>query len=197
MALTLPSPTPQILDSLFGILCNYKPSLCNNILASLFGPDNNLNTSRLDVYATHWPDSTSVQNIIHWWEIKFRQLMKFFEKNAWYSTFRSLSHFCRIQNARSGKFADFYGVEYDPHNIPCPVAVYYGTSDYLAVPQDVQQLISRLPVVADSAEVTGFAHLDFVWSPTAYNTFYRKLLALLEKYNSPHFFAGEMHRKSH
>jgi hypothetical protein len=80
----------------------------------------------MGTFTAHWPDRTSVKNMVQW-----------------------------IQNARTGGFNDFAQNPYQPQNIHgVPIAVFYGTADYLADPSDVQNLISQLSSVVYTKEVT-------------------------------------------
>jgi len=149
------TPTTGLLDLLLATTCLENPQLCNNILGSLFGPDNNLDPNRMDVYTAHWPDKTSVQNLIHW-----------------------------LENTRSGQFQAYNnGPDYIPSQITCPVAVFYGSNDYLADPVDVQTLISATgSSIVFTQEIEGFAHMDFTWAYSAATQVYPDVLNLLQKY---------------
>jgi len=145
------APTKVVLDRIFGRLCKLTPSICNFALEPLFGPDSNLNSTRMGVYTAHWPDITSIKNMIHW-----------------------------IQNARSGGFNDFIGVPYNLDNIKTPVFICSGTQDYLAGVEDVDTLKNKLgQALTASWTVEGFAHMDFVWSEKAAELVYSKILGIL------------------
>ena len=106
---------------------------CDLFLFSLIGRDSgtnyNLNQTRLDLYTTHTPAGTSVQNFVHW-----------------------------IQEMRSGKFGKFdYGLvgnlerygslhapQYDVSNINVPMAIISGAQDALADPYDVHYFLGKL-----------------------------------------------------
>jgi len=148
------APTKVVLDRVFGVLCKTTPILCNFGLETLFGPDVNLNKSRMGVYTAHWPDITSLKNMIHW-----------------------------IKNARNGQFEDFFGVPYLLGHIKTPISVFSGTQDYLADVADVEHLKNELKSsLVHNKTVVGFAHMDFVWSEKAATLVYPDVLALINKY---------------
>eukprot|EP01111_Echinosteliopsis_oligospora_P004776 TRINITY_DN1784_c1_g1_i1.p1 TRINITY_DN1784_c1_g1~~TRINITY_DN1784_c1_g1_i1.p1 ORF type:complete len:354 (-),score=71.64 TRINITY_DN1784_c1_g1_i1:72-1133(-) len=147
------SPSPSVLSRFLGVQCEITPSLCNSALSELFGPTDNLNSSRMGIYTAHWPDRTSTKNMIQW-----------------------------IQNARSGGYNNFYNQPYNVSEIGVPVAVLYGTDDYLADPVDVQSLISQIPQLLTSQQVDSYAHMDFVWASSAVNIVYPTVLQVLEKF---------------
>jgi len=147
-------PTPEVLQTVLGTVCKLTPNLCNNVLGSLFGTSTKLNTSNINVYTAHWPDSTSVQNMIHW-----------------------------LRNTRDKDFENYSGVSYFPQYLNVPTAIYYGNSDYLADPQDIQMLIRTVGNdVFYSQLVTGYTHMDFTWSYTASTAVYPSLIQALKKY---------------
>lgn len=147
-------PTPQILHSLLGSVCSVTPAICNNVLGSLFGTSTMLNTSRLPVFTAHWPDSTSIQNLIHW-----------------------------IRSTRDKNFENFNGTSYFPQYLGTKMALYYGDSDYLGDPQDIQRLLDAAGTNAVySKKISGYTHMDFTWSYTAASSVYSDILTILKKY---------------
>jgi len=149
-------PTPDFLSKALGIQCIITPSLCNNLLGSLFGDSGRLDKSRMGVFTAHWPDMTSRQNMIHW-----------------------------IQNARSGDFGAFDGSSYDISNIRIPTAVYYGTSDYLGDTMDVADVLNYLTDAGQlvDSQSYDYAHMDFVWANDAAYSVYPRVLTLLSTYS--------------
>jgi len=148
-------PTPDAIHTILGSVCTVTPSICNNVMGSLFGTSSKLNTSRIPVYTAHWPDSTSVQNLIHW-----------------------------IKSTRDKNFEMMNGTLYHPENLGTNFVVYYGDSDLLADQQDVQKLISSIgSKTAFSMLLPGYTHMDFTWSYTAASNVYFSMLSILKKFN--------------
>lgn len=147
------SPTQEVLNHFLGFQCTITPALCNSALSMLFGPTTNLNSSRMGIYTDHWPDRTSTKNMVQW-----------------------------IQNARSGGFNNFFDQPYNASSIEVPVAVYYGTDDYLGDPKDVLYLLSQIPNIVYSQQIDTYAHMDFVWASSAVDLVYPSVLQILSKY---------------
>jgi len=160
---------PEAIHMLFPDLCFLDPSLCDQVFDLLFGPSLNLNNSRLSYYVTYEPNPTSTKNIAHW-----------------------------AQGVRSGAFCKYdYGYqgnmrqygqptppEYKLQNFPknLPVALFTGSNDVLADPQDAALLLSQLPGTAYVHNEPSYAHMDFLWSPDAKEKIYPLILKLLQTY---------------
>lgn len=54
-------------------LCSRQPALCLNLLTAIAGYNpGNLDAGRLPVYLAHTPAGTSVQNMVHWAQVRCR-----------------------------------------------------------------------------------------------------------------------------
>ncbi|KAK2505408.1 hypothetical protein MC885_005364 [Smutsia gigantea] len=142
--------------------------LCKNVLFIFCGFDNkNLNTSRLDVYLSHNPAGTSVQNVLHW-----------------------------TQAARSGKFQAFnwgspvQNMMHHDQPIPpiynvtamnVPTAVWNGGNDLLADPGDVDVLLTKLPNLIHHKKIPPYNHLDFIWAMDAPQEIYNEIISMMGK----------------
>lgn len=144
--------------------------LCENIMFILGGYDEKqMNTSRIPVYTSHTPAGTSVKNIIHY-----------------------------AQSVDSGKFQMFnYGPDenfrrynqseppvFNVSKILSPVALFSGTSDWLAVPSDVIKLKQELPNVVLHEIIDGWEHLDFIWAMNSPIVCYNGVIDVLKKYSN-------------
>jgi len=59
-------PNTALLDILLPGLCDIDPSACTNFLCLIMGCDSSdWKTTRYDVYVSHDPAGTSVQNMVH------------------------------------------------------------------------------------------------------------------------------------
>jgi len=63
-----------------------------------------------------------------------------------------------------------------------PLALFTGTNDYLADPLDVRELIAQLPITPYYHNEPTYAHVDFIWAPSAAKQIYPKILALMDLY---------------
>ncbi|XP_059332904.1 lipase member M-like [Ammospiza nelsoni] len=138
---------------------------CANLLFLLGGyNEKNLNMTRLDVYTSHYPDGTSVKNIMHW-----------------------------AQVIKSGEFKAFdYGSEnraryhqdtpplYPLEEMPVPTAVWSGGQDWAADWRDVLQLLPRISHLVTYTHIPDWNHWDFVWGLDAPGRLYSSMLSLME-----------------
>lgn len=71
-----------------------------------------------------------------------------------------------------------YPPEYNPEVIDMPLSLYWGQNDWLAMPEDVFSLESKLPNVYDSFEVDWeqWNHMDFIYGIDAYTLVYPQVL---------------------
>ncbi|NWR21831.1 LIPM Lipase, partial [Emberiza fucata] len=120
--------------------------------------------TRLDVYTSHYPDGTSVKNIILW-----------------------------AQVIKSGEFKEFdYGSEnraryhqdtpplYRLEEMPVPTAVWSGGQDWAADWRDVLQLLPRISHLVTYTHIPDWNHWDFVWGLDAPGRLYSSILRLME-----------------
>ncbi|KAF4800916.1 Lipase member M [Turdus rufiventris] len=141
----------------------HKP--CVNLLFLLSGyNEKNLNVTRLDVYTSHYPDGTSVKNIIHW-----------------------------AQVVKSGEFKAFdYGSEnparyhqdtpplYRVEEMPVPTAVWSGGQDWAADWRDVLLLLPHITHLIAYTHIPDWNHWDFIWGLDAPGRLYSSILKMME-----------------
>jgi len=159
------------LKYLFEIVCAEDPIICENVIEAICGPHKGaFNETRMPVVVAHEPGGTSVQNMAHW-----------------------------SQEVISGEFIHYdYGKDgnlkhynqttpplYDYSKLPnLPIALFSGSEDELADPQDVSNLAKKIPNLVYWQILKQYAHLDFVWCITAYIDMYPNVLQLIQNYTS-------------
>ncbi|NXF95836.1 LIPM Lipase, partial [Eubucco bourcierii] len=153
----------RFLPKLCGHPLLHKP--CANLFFLLGGyNEKNLNMTRLDVYTAHFPDRTSVKNIIHW-----------------------------IQVRRSGEFKAFsYGSEnqaryhqetplsYQVEKMPVPTVLWSGGQDWVADLKDIHLLLPRITHLVAYTDIPDWNHWDFIWGLDAPGRLYSRILELME-----------------
>ncbi|XP_043465856.1 lipase 1-like isoform X2 [Leptopilina heterotoma] len=72
--------------------------------------------------------------------------------------------------------------KYSLEKATLPVAILYGSRDFLAAPKDVGLLIKVLPNVIYSKLIKGYSHFDFLIGINVRSKVYEKTLELLERY---------------
>uniref|UniRef100_A0A8C5WHY9 Lipase n=1 Tax=Leptobrachium leishanense TaxID=445787 RepID=A0A8C5WHY9_9ANUR len=123
--------------------------LCSNIFFVLCGfNEKNLNINRVDVYTTHCPAGTSVQNMLHWHQnVKSGKLQAF----DW---------------GRRGNQAHYNQSTppgYNVNDMTVPTALWSGGNDWLADPKDVAVLLPQVRNLVYHKEIPEWEHLDFIW----------------------------------
>ncbi|XP_075390113.1 gastric triacylglycerol lipase-like isoform X2 [Tenrec ecaudatus] len=140
--------------------------LCSNALFILGGFDSqNLNMSRLDVYLSHNPAGTSVQNVLHWSQVVRSGEFQAFD---WGSPVQNTMHY----NQPTPPF-------YDVTAMRVPIALWSGGNDVLADPQNVNLLLPKLSNVIYSKKIALYNHLDFIWAVTAPQEIYNDIVSMI------------------
>lgn len=108
--------------------------LCANIFFLICGfNEKNLNMSRVDVYTTHCPAGTSVQNMLHWTQVvKYHKLQAF----DWGSSDKNYFHY-------NQSYPPLYSIK-DMH---LPTALWSGGKDWLADTSDISILLTEIPTL--------------------------------------------------
>ncbi|XP_017365604.1 gastric triacylglycerol lipase isoform X3 [Cebus imitator] len=140
--------------------------VCSNALFIFCGFDSkNFNTSRLDVYLSHNPAGTSVQNIFHWTQaVKSGK----FQAYDWGSPAQNMMHYNQPK-------PPYYNVT----AMNVPIAVWNGGNDLLADPQDVGILLPKLPNLIYHKEIPFYNHLDFIWAMDAPQEVYNEIVSMM------------------
>ncbi|CAI5453277.1 unnamed protein product [Caenorhabditis angaria] len=147
-----------------------ESDLCDNILFLIAGPESNqLNQTRVPIYVSHTPAGTSTQNIVHWLQMVRHGGTPMYD----YGTKGNKKHY-----GQSNVPA------YDFTNIKRPMYLYWGDSDWLADPTDIQEFL--LPhlnpsyIVANN-KLADYNHLDFIWGLRAPDDIYKPIIDLVRK----------------
>jgi lysosomal acid lipase/cholesteryl ester hydrolase len=165
-------PNDAFIKILDAVVCekDWLDEICGNIFFLICGFDSqNMNMSRIAVYGGHTPAGTSVKDAVH-----FSQEVR-------------SGKFCKYDYGKQGNIKQ-YGQptppEYDVTKITLPIALFTGTKDWLADPQDVKGLIPKLKNIALHKNIETYDHLDFIWGVNAYQTIYPDIVQLFWKYNA-------------
>ncbi|XP_042118722.1 lysosomal acid lipase/cholesteryl ester hydrolase [Peromyscus maniculatus bairdii] len=143
--------------------------LCTNIFFLICGfNEKNLNTSRVEVYTTHCPAGTSVQNMMHWSQVVKYQKFQAFD---WGSSDKNYFHYNQS-----------YPPPYDLRNMSIPTALWSGDRDWLADTSDINILLTQIPNLVYHKRIPEWEHLDFLWGLDAPWRMYNEIVSLLRKY---------------
>ena len=67
--------------------------------------------------------------------------------------------------------------------IKIPIALFTGSNDWLADPEDVKNLLPKLTNIAFHKNIDDYDHLDFIWGVNAYQVIYPDIVRLFWQYN--------------
>lgn len=143
--------------------------LCANIFFLICGfNERNLNMSRVDVYATHCPAGTSVQNMLHWGQVVKHNKFQAFD---WGSSDKNYFHYNQSNPPM-----------YNVKNMSVPTALWSGGRDWLADTSDVNILLTEIPHLVYHKHIPEWEHLDFLWGLDAPWRVYDEIVNIMRKY---------------
>ncbi|NXB73165.1 LIPM Lipase, partial [Donacobius atricapilla] len=139
---------------------------CAKRIFRVGGPDkNNLNMSRLDVYMSHFPDYTSVKNLLHWGQTAKTAQFKQFDYGP-----RNLEKYRRLR-------PPLYQIE----AMRVPVAVWSGGHDWVTPPVETDRLLSHLTNIVHHEHFPDWNHFDHHWGLNAPQRLYRQMVTLMKE----------------
>uniref|UniRef100_A0A8C2YRV3 Lipase n=3 Tax=Chinchilla lanigera TaxID=34839 RepID=A0A8C2YRV3_CHILA len=152
-------------------VCNHKILwiICSEFMSLWAGFNKkNMNMSRMDVYMSHAPTGSSVQNILH-----LKQLYRADEFRAydWGSEAENMQRYNQSQPP-----------VYDLTALKVPTAVWAGGRDILVTPQDVARILPQIGNLCYFQMLPDWNHFDFVWGLDAPQRLYHKIIALMKDY---------------
>ncbi|XP_068113603.1 lysosomal acid lipase/cholesteryl ester hydrolase-like isoform X2 [Hyperolius riggenbachi] len=143
--------------------------ICGNVFFLLCGfNEKNLNMTRVDVYSSHCPAGTSVQNMIHWAQAVKSGELKAFD----WGTKGNLIHYNQTT-------PPFYCVK----DMKVPTALWSGGHDWLADQKDMALLLTQISDLVYHKEIPEWEHLDFIWGLDAPERVYSEIIQLLKTYS--------------
>ncbi|XP_048191350.1 lipase member J isoform X4 [Perognathus longimembris pacificus] len=123
--------------------------------------------SRFDVYFSHNPAGTSVQNILHWSQLRYTTHLKAFD---WGSTVLNLVHFNKTTPP-----------SYNVTNMNVTTATWNGEKDLLADPEDVNILYSEITNLIYHKSIPHYNHMDFLFGLDAYHQVYHEIIDIIQE----------------
>ncbi|XP_058155489.1 lipase member N [Dasypus novemcinctus] len=150
-------------------ICNHKILwvICSEFMSLWAGFNmKNFNTSRMDVYLSHAPTGSSVQNILH---IKQLYLSNEVRAYDWGNKAKNMYHYNQSHPPR-----------YDLTAMKVPTAIWAAGKDVLATPQDVARIIPQIQNLSYFKLLPDWNHCDFIWGLDAAQRLYSKIIALMK-----------------
>ncbi|KAG9464438.1 hypothetical protein GDO78_019928 [Eleutherodactylus coqui] len=164
-------PQTELIKWLATHFCTHEviKQICGNIFFVLCGfNEKNLNMTRVDVYSTHCPSGTSVQNMIHWAQAVKSGELKAFD----YGWKGNILHYNQT-------VPPFYCVK----DMKIPTALWSGGNDWLADRKDMALLLTQVSNLVYHKEIPDWEHLDFIWGLDAPERMYNEILYILKKFS--------------
>lgn len=158
-------PTTQLQVQLARYFCGsiITNMFCTNILMLMTGPESKqLNDTRLPVYIAHTPAGTSVRTVAHFGQMHNSGKFQMYDYG---------------HKDNEGHYHQKSPPSYDLTKIKTPISLYWGGQDWLADPQDVEELAPRLRNLAANVYLPHFNHIDFIWGLHASEEIYMPIFA--------------------
>ncbi|NXF06457.1 LIPM Lipase, partial [Smithornis capensis] len=155
----------DILKQVISSLCTYPifKRICSLVLYLPGGFTNSLNVSRMDVYLSRYPDSTSLKNMLHWRQLYQTGEFKYYDYGS-----DNMLHY----NQTTPPF-------YELENMKAPLAAWYGSKDWISAPEDVNITLPHITNIVYKKYIPGFVHFDFLWGEQVYEQVYKEMLELM------------------
>jgi len=167
----LPPPQNGFIKRSIAWIIDIFPFLSNDVIKILCGKSQDtkhaLIKRSLPNFGENEPGGTSMQNVCHWTQVvRAKRFQKY--------------DYGKAENFR--RYQAFQPPGYDVSLIPTtlPKALFYGSNDTLADPQDVAHLISMLGNGVYSKELKNYDHVDYLWDIDATTTLYPEIIRLLK-----------------
>lgn len=164
----------RIVQTLISFGCSSGlAGVCKNAIFMLTGfNEEQMDTERIPVYMSHTPAGTSAWNLLHFMQgIKSQKFAKFDMGSS------------RDNLARYGTMEP---PEYPLEKITNPyIALFSSLNDWMASPQDVMLLKTRLrvPLVDDyTLPPVKWNHMDFLWGKDQHQWINKRVIELLARY---------------
>ncbi|CAK6436300.1 unnamed protein product [Pipistrellus nathusii] len=150
-------------------ICNNKilRVICREVMDLWAGLiRNNLNMSRMDVYMSHSPTGSSIQNVLH-----IKQLYRSNEFRAydWGSEAENMRHYNQSRPP-----------VYDLTAMTVPTAIWVGGNDVLITIQDVARILPQIRNLHYFQFLPDWNHVDFIWGLDAPARMYNTILDLMK-----------------
>lgn len=164
-------PSNEFTRFIFRDICSSsKLSLmfCETLLFMVYGFDyGQLNMTQAPVQLAHIPAGSSFKQFVHIFQLTASREFQQFD----YGTFGNLK-------AYQSETPPAYPV----NNITTPIAIIYGTNDWLSNFRDVEIFIKNVPSVFDVYKIPyeRWNHMDYLFAKEANSMVYNKVLALVK-----------------
>ncbi|XP_075260479.1 lipase member J-like [Convolutriloba macropyga] len=161
-------PSTSITRAVGRTVCSIAPLFCELVTFTFAGIDfYAYNRTRSDVFYSHFPAGTSLQDVNHWAQMIHSGDTQMYD----YGWHDNKKHYGQHT-------APIYNIS----TLDIPVSLFSGGRDWLADPKDVEKLRADInhTIVYDNT-LDRFDHLDFVWGTTAKDRVYKEIILQIRK----------------
>ncbi|XP_077206481.1 lipase member M-like [Paroedura picta] len=151
-------------------LCSRRfwDKICSKLLFMAGGIDqNNVNMSRMDVYAAHLPGCTSLKNLLHWAQVIQSGALKPFDYGS--------------KNIE--KYNQTIPPSYKVKDMKVPTVIWSGGQDIVASPKDIEVLLPVLGNVIYYRQIPHWMHYDFLFGIDAHQQVYDELVKMIKHFS--------------
>ncbi|NXF81215.1 LIPM Lipase, partial [Sclerurus mexicanus] len=142
-------------------------AVCENGIFLLGGyHEKSLNLSRLDVYLAHFPDYTSVKNLLHWGQ------------TAKTGEFKQFDYGWKNQEKYNQSSPPFYRIE----DMTVPVVLWNGGNDWVCPPAETQNLLRRITNILRHQQFPDWNHFDHHWGKDAPELMYSQMVSIMDQH---------------
>ncbi|KAL7694586.1 putative AB-hydrolase lipase domain, alpha/Beta hydrolase [Plasmopara halstedii] len=164
--------------------CSIAGQSCYSIINAISGPSNNTNITRVPVYLSRTPVSTSVKNLVHFAQGVRENTFRFYDYGCRCNKEMGLAR-CSSRKCKNKEVYDaFEPPSFDLGAVKYPrMGFYRGVDDLLATSTDIAQLRAGLrnaTILTDRSYK--YNHIDFTWAYNANEVVYQDLVTQITKY---------------
>jgi len=163
--------TKDFLNWISPSIYRFLPLLTSSVINWVCGPSEHLNITRGPVIVSHTPAGTSAKNLEHW------------EQLAAGAPFRMFDH--GSAEANIARYGSEVPPVYELADLSVPTALFTGSLDPLAHPDDIERLRSEVhpDVIVEVKTLPTYGHVDFTWAIDAHELLYPSVLSVISSYS--------------
>ncbi|CAN0924652.1 Triacylglycerol lipase 2 [Linum grandiflorum] len=169
------NPKEKPVVDFIDILCHIGGLNCYDLMATCTGKNCCLNTSTVDLFMKHEPQSTSLKNLVHFSQTVRDGVLRKFKYNT---VNENMKHY-------GSKLPPVYNLSNIPHDFP--IFLSHGGKDALSDAQDVRYLLDDLKFhnvnKIHTHFVEKYAHVDFIMGLDGKDIVYNHIISFFRYYN--------------
>ncbi|XP_063163536.1 lipase member M-like [Candoia aspera] len=162
----LPNNRTRILATKFCDMDLWRKYCINIVFAAGGINENNINMSRLDVFASHLLGCTSTKTLLHWKQVYETGQFKEFDYGS----------------KNMEKYNQTTPPLYDIRSMYIPTIIWSGGKDFISTPEDTELLLPVLRNLHSHKVIPHWMHYDFLFGLDARQELYDKLVEIIQNF---------------